>query len=278
MLFITLKPWNREFNIAVEDNEAAQKIATFFSAEYLREPPRKTDALILGCPPSSISSADYSMDGLVPQECLWHLTLLLGKHIRSEATEGILSVHASSCTFEGDGIMFIGTSGSGKTTLAATMAKDNAYIGDEYAFLELRSLELFHAKYPIQFKPETLKANPELLNYDNLPLKSDLFDRSYLFRAEDIFSNFVKPRQKIPLTNIVFPHFSPEIESTIITPAKASDYPKLILTSFCGALDNGQLFRTVIEQFARHGIKMWSVDFSNAQSASEELSIEFASQ
>jgi len=204
-------------------------------------------------------------------EAAYCITSIFGDDICSHTDDSICIMHAASVLMNDRIVSFSGIAGSGKTTLSLLFTKYGNYVGDEYAFLDIKTGDLWHERHPFQLK-ESNKAM--LANIDpssTLTVEGEPFGRAYYVSLGTTNYRKVERDDHIKVKVLVFPRFDSNCTTTIINRLPISELPVTILQSLLGQDPPSLLFRRFIQMAAAERLHFVESKFSDGADATAKL-------
>lgn|GEM_PF-1031296 len=181
-------------------------------------------------------------------------------------------MHASSVSYRGRQVAFVGASGSGKTSIALTFSQYGSFIGDECGFLNVTLGSLRYEPFPFQLKA----TNYALLEKYDASRMIEIEDPNhgrafYVARTEvDCYGG---PDYGELIGAIVFPKYDPEARATTIAKASFSSLPIGILGSLFGKERPSRSLARFLNMSNAGCILFLDVRFSDVDNASACLDV-----
>lgn len=262
------------FKLIFEDNLFAEHFKIVFQASDSADVPWNHTIHVIG-----YENINYSIlldncpiqESMSREEAVYCITSIFGDSICSHADDSICIMHAASVLINDRIISFSGSSGSGKTTLSLLFAKYGNYVGDEYAFFDIKTGDLWHECHPFQLKEGSKfmlhGINPSFI----LEAQGQPFGKAYYVSLESTNYRKIRRDEHIKVKVIVFPDFDHDCTTTTICRLTASELPSAILQSLMGKDSPAQLFRKFIQNAAARHMHFIKIKFCDGTDAAEKL-------
>ena len=171
----------------------------------------------------------------------------------------LLVMHAAAAAFYDSAILFAGCSGSGKTSLALAFSRFDGLIGDECAYVDIKTGATYYEAFPFQLK----ESNHDLSSCFPKANRLDVFDRA-IGKASYYALSSVKManQQSTTISTIVFPEFK-HAGTTLIEKVDPSDYAPLILGSVIGPYRPSTTLTLFTRMCSEQKIRFLKIAYSN---------------
>ncbi len=180
-------------------------------------------------------------------------------------------MHASGVELGHRAICFMGASGSGKTSMAIDMSRFGSYLGDECAYLDIDSGEIWYEAFPLQIKAE----NTTLLARFN---KDEMIAASMPNGREAVYCSlrkFALPdrrgRSSRSLGAVIFPLYDCACSSVLVRPSDFRSLPYRILGSLAGDALPSILLQRFFRMCSRKQIMILDLIYGNGSEAALAL-------
>lgn len=179
----------------------------------------------------------------------------------------LLVMHAAAAAFYDSAILFAGCSGSGKTSLALAFSRFDGLIGDECAYVDIKTGTTYYEAFPFQLK----ESNHDLSSCFSKANHLDVFDQN-IGKASYYALSSVKmaSRQPTTISTIVFPKFK-RAETTLIEKLNPSDYAPLILGSVIGPYHPSTTLALFTRMCSEQKIQFLKITYSNVSDGATTL-------
>lgn len=262
------------FELSVEDIAFAELIKQIFEVEKDAEKwnlLNRSVILILGNSETGYTifhNHQLIAESISRQYTTFLLIQIFGEILYSSIHEEKFLMHAACVRYHDMAIAFSGVSGSGKTTSALIFSRYGSFMGDEYAFLNMKEGTIQFESYPFQLK----EGNGYLDMYKKksayLQAESSLGQVSYYFSNKQM----VKDYRALPLGVIVYPHFDSTYKETKIEKLSLEKFPVFVLESLLGNETPPITLKRFVKLAAYKKISFLEVFFSDGYEMTEKLS------
>lgn len=201
------------------------------------------------------------------EEAAYVVMRIISDSFIDNISNSLFVMHAAASAFGDSAVLFAGSSGSGKTSLALAFSRFDGLIGDECAYVDIRTGAACYEAFPFQLK----ESNHDLSSRFTRTCRLDVFSRAIgkaSYYALD--SAKMNRRQLMGISTIVFPEFK-RAEATFVGKLDSSDYAPFILGSIIGPHQPSATFALFMKMCSEYGIRFLRVTYSNASDGATAL-------
>lgn len=204
-------------------------------------------------------------------EAAYCVISIFGNDICSHTDDSICILHAASVLMNGRIVSFSGLSGAGKTTLSLLFSKYGYFVGDEYAFLDIKTGDLWHEQHPFQLKDGNQVLLPDIDPTLMIAAEGEWFRREYYVSLVTTNYRKVERNHHIKVKVLVFPHFESSCTTTVINILSPSELPVTILQSLMGKDSPSMLFRRFMQMANEERLQFIEIKFCDGVDAAAKL-------
>lgn len=178
-------------------------------------------------------------------------------------------IHAAGVCCQDTGVAFVGSSGSGKTTAALLFAQLGLgeFLGDEYAFFDVKNGQMWFECGPVQLKSGNQYLEQMKRMYSHFTYRREDQKEVICFCGKE----FIKRKRPVPLKIMVFPHYDAAVTDTEIRKFSVGQLPEAILQSVKGAQPPVKVLREFLRFAAENNVIFLEVFFSDGKDMAKKL-------